>query len=309
MLLDDFYSTLKRWGLDTAYRLFYSGVAMNYVIKVIIVFLIFGFSAKAVDFRTHKLTEQVHVLFGQGGNIAIHIGDDGTYIVDDQFAKLSAQIKQQISALKPGSPEFVINTHFHGDHTGGNEAFSLAGSHVIAHDNVHKRLVKKHGKASAYLPRVSFDNTLTLHFNNEQAHIAHFAHAHTDGDAVVTFTKANIVHMGDLYFNLGGLPFVDVDSGGSVDGLLKALHHIVTALDDNSVVIPGHGAVSNKAELLQYIARVEQARTLILNAMTQAATQEEMVKFDPLSPLNLPYTSWLPKERVTQLFYRSLKKE
>lgn len=283
---------------------------MTKIVKVaVMVAFCWCYSAIAVEFRTHKLTEHVYVLFGQGGNIAIHVGDDGTYIIDDQFARLSTQIKKHISALKPGVPEFVINTHFHGDHTGGNEAFSLAGSHVIAHDNVHKRLVKKHGTASAYLPRVSFDQTLTLNFNNEQAHIAHFAHAHTDGDAVVTFTKANIVHMGDLYFNLGGLPFVDVDSGGSVDGLLRALRDIKAAINDKTVLIPGHGEVSNKGELVQYIVRIDKARTLMLKAMAQGATQQEVLRLDPLAELNLPYTNWLPRERVTQLFYRSLAKK
>lgn len=173
--------------------------------------------------KPQKLSEHIYVLFGQGGNIAASVGDDGVYIIDDQFAKLSPEIKATLSSLKPGSAEFVINTHHHGDHTGGNENFAKAGAHVIAHKNVHKRLEEKHGVNSDYLPVISFGEDLTLHFNNEHARIAHYANAHTDGDAVIFFTNDNIIHTGDIYFNSGSLPFVDVDSGGSVDGILKRL--------------------------------------------------------------------------------------
>ena len=191
-----------------------------------------------------KLSDSVYVLFGQGGNIAASVGEDGIYIIDDQFAKLSNDIKKTISDLKPGSAEFVINTHHHGDHTGGNENFAKAGAHVIAHDNVHKRLEEKHGANSDYLQRISFGHDLKLHFNNEHAHVVHYAHAHTDGDSVIFFNNDNIVHMGDIYFNFGSLPFVDVDSGGSVDGILAAVNDVIKQIDERTIVIPGHGPVS-----------------------------------------------------------------
>ncbi|WP_404342969.1 MBL fold metallo-hydrolase [Pseudoalteromonas mariniglutinosa] len=257
--------------------------------------------------KTQRLSEHIYILFGQGGNIAASVGDDGIYIIDDQFARLSEDIKKTISDLKPGSAEFVINTHHHGDHTGGNENFAKAGAHVIAHHNVHKRLVEKHGAGSDYLPRISFGNDLKLHFNNEHAHVVHYRNAHTDGDAVIFFNTDNIVHMGDIYFNLGSLPFVDVDSGGSVDGLLAAVDDVINKIDNNSQVIPGHGPLSNRSELIAYRELVHKAKRVMLKAMQNDASLEQVLKADPLAELQLVYANWLPKERVTTLFYRSLK--
>ena len=254
-----------------------------------------------------KLSDSVYVLFGQGGNIAASVGEDGIYIIDDQFAKLSDDIKKTISDLKPGSAEFVINTHHHGDHTGGNENFAKAGAHVIAHDNVHKRLEEKHGANSDYLPRISFGHDLKLHFNNEHAHVVHYAHAHTDGDSVIFFNNDNIVHMGDIYFNFGSLPFVDVDSGGSVDGILAAVNDVIKQIDERTIVIPGHGPVSDRSGLETYAKLVKKAKDLMLKAMQNNASLEQVLKADPLAALNLKYAGWLPKEKVTTLFYRSLK--
>jgi len=254
-----------------------------------------------------KLSDSVYVLFGQGGNIAASVGEDGIYIIDDQFAKLSNDIKKTISDLKPGSAEFVINTHHHGDHTGGNENFAKAGAHVIAHDNVHKRLEEKHGANSDYLPRISFGHDLKLHFNNEHAHVVHYAHAHTDGDSVIFFNNDNIVHMGDIYFNFGSLPFVDVDSGGSVDGILEAVNNVIKQIDERTIVIPGHGPVSDRSGLETYAKLVKKAKDLMLKAMQNNASLEQEIKADPLAELGLEYAGWLPKEKVTTLFYRSLK--
>ena len=254
-----------------------------------------------------KLSDSVYVLFGQGGNIAASVGEDGIYIIDDQFAKLSNDIKKTISDLKPGSAEFVINTHHHGDHTGGNENFAKAGAHVIAHDNVHKRLEEKHGANSDYLPRISFGHDLKLHFNNEHAHVVHYAHAHTDGDSVIFFNNDNIVHMGDIYFNFGSLPFVDVDSGGSVDGILAAVNDVIKQIDERTIVIPGHGPVSDRSGLETYAKLVKKAKDLMLKAMQNNASLEQEIKADPLAELGLEYAGWLPKEKVTTLFYRSLK--
>ncbi|AYM85265.1 MBL fold metallo-hydrolase [Pseudoalteromonas agarivorans] len=254
-----------------------------------------------------RLSDSVYVLFGQGGNIAASVGEDGIYIIDDQFAKLSNDIKKTISDLKPGSAEFVINTHHHGDHTGGNENFAKAGAHVIAHDNVHKRLEEKHGANSDYLPRISFGHDLKLHFNNEHAHVVHYAHAHTDGDSVIFFNNDNIVHMGDIYFNFGSLPFVDVDSGGSVDGILAAVNDVIKQIDKRTIVIPGHGPVSDRSGLETYAKLVKKAKDLMLKAMQNNASLEQVLKADPLAELGLEYAGWLPKEKVTTLFYRSLK--
>ncbi|MBS3797082.1 MBL fold metallo-hydrolase [Pseudoalteromonas sp. BDTF-M6] len=262
--------------------------------------------AADVEVTSQQLDKHIYVLFGRGGNIAAHVGADGTYIIDDQFAKLAPQIKAKLKELNPNAAEFVLNTHYHGDHTGGNEVFAQAGAHVIAHHNVHKRLEEKHGAGSEFLPRLSFGADLTLHFNGEHARLVHYAHAHTDGDAVVFFSDANVVHMGDIYFNTGGLPFVDVDGGGSVDGILAALESIGEQIDDNTQVIPGHGPVSDKAGLMRYQALVAKAKTLMLDAMEKEQTLDAVIAADPFAELNLKYADWLPKERVITLFYRSL---
>ncbi|MDN3476300.1 MULTISPECIES: MBL fold metallo-hydrolase [Pseudoalteromonas] len=282
---------------------------MKKILPALITGLLLSTTAQADDgpVTAQKLSDHVYVLFGQGGNIAASVGDDGIYIIDDQFAKLSDDIKKTISDLKPGSAEFVINTHHHGDHTGGNENFAKAGAHVIAHDNVHKRLEEQHGEGSDFLPRISFGHDLKLHFNNEHAHVVHYEHAHTDGDSVIFFSNDNIVHMGDIYFNFGSLPFVDVDSGGSVDGILAAVNDVVNQIDDNTKVIPGHGKVSDRSGLIAYGKLVQNAKDLMLKAMQNNASLEQVLKADPLAELNLEYAGWLPKEKVTTLFYRSLK--
>jgi glyoxylase-like metal-dependent hydrolase (beta-lactamase superfamily II) len=282
---------------------------MKKILPALITGLLLSSTAHADEspVTAEKLSDHVYVLFGQGGNIAASVGDDGIYIIDDQFAKLSDDIKKTISDLKPGSAEFVINTHHHGDHTGGNENFAKAGAHVIAHDNVHKRLEEKHGTNSDYLPRISFGHDLKLHFNNEHAHVVHYAHAHTDGDSVIFFNNDNIVHMGDIYFNFGSLPFVDVDSGGSVDGILAAVNDVIKQIDERTIVIPGHGPVSDRSGLVTYAKLVQKAKDLMLNAMQNNASLEQVLKADPLATLNLKYAGWLPKEKVTTLFYRSLK--
>lgn len=282
---------------------------MKKILPALITGLLLSTTAQADDgpVTAQKLSEHVYVLFGQGGNIAASVGDDGIYIIDDQFAKLSDDIKKTISDLKPGSAEFVINTHHHGDHTGGNENFAKAGAHVIAHDNVHKRLEEQHGEGSDFLPRISFGHDLKLHFNNEYAHVVHYEHAHTDGDSVIFFSNDNIVHMGDIYFNFGSLPFVDVDSGGSVDGILAAVNDVVNQIDGNTKVIPGHGKVSDRSGLIAYGKLVQNAKDVMLKAMQNNASLEQVLKADPLAELNLEYAGWLPKEKVTTLFYRSLK--
>ena len=282
---------------------------MKKILPALITGLLLSTAAQADEgpVTAQKLSEHVYVLFGQGGNIAASVGDDGIYIIDDQFAKLSDDIKKTISDLKPGSAEFVINTHHHGDHTGSNENFAKAGAHVIAHDNVHKRLEEQHGEGSDFLPRISFGHDLKLHFNNEHAHVVHYEHAHTDGDSVVFFSNDNIVHMGDIYFNFGSLPFVDVDSGGSVDGILAAVDDVVKQIDDNTKVIPGHGKVSDRSGLIAYGKLVQNAKDVMLKAMQNNASLEQVLKADPLAELGLEYAGWLPKEKVTTLFYRSLK--
>lgn len=254
-----------------------------------------------------SISKQLHVIYGQGGNIAVSHGRDGLYIIDDQFARLSNDIKQALGNIHTNRAEFVVSTHHHGDHTGGNENFANDGSHIIAHHNVHKRLTVKHGENSKFLPVISFGNDMTLHFNNEKAKMKHYPNAHTDGDSVIFFTKANVVHMGDIYFNLGGLPFIDVDNGGSVNGVINAVSDVLTRINHDTVIIPGHGQVTDKKELNIYLTLIKEAKKLMLAAMAGGKTQAQVVALKPLSCLRLTYSDWLSEERTTTLFFQSLK--
>lgn len=211
-----------------------------------------------VQVRPVQLTPGLHVLFGSGGNIAVSTGDDGTFIVDDQFAPLTPKIVAAIRTLTDKPVKFVLNTHWHFDHTGGNENFGKAGALIVAHDNVRKRMSTEQFMAAmnrreppspkAALPVVTFNDGVTFHINGDSVIVTHVAPAHTDGDAIVWFQKANAVHMGDV-FNNAGLPFIDLSSGGSVHGVIEAADKVYAMVGASTRIIPGHGQVTDRARL------------------------------------------------------------
>lgn len=211
-----------------------------------------------VTIKTTKLAEGVYMLEGAGGNIGVSVGDDGVLVIDDQFAPLTPKIQEAISKLSQKPIKLVVNTHWHGDHVGGNENMAAAGAVIIAHDNVRKRmsseqfieLMKRKVPASPpkALPVVTFTSDITLHFNGEDIHVMHVDPTHTDGDSIVVFSKAKVVHMGDCYMSIS-YPFADISSGGSFDGFVATSNKVVGMIDDSFKVIPGHGGLSNRAEL------------------------------------------------------------
>ena len=208
-----------------------------------------------VEIKVTKVAGTVYMLTGAGGNIGVSVGDDGIVIVDDQFAPLAPKIIEALNGITDKPIKFIINTHYHGDHTGGNEIFGRTGT-IIAHDNVRKRLesgTSARGNTTppapkVALPIVTFNDTATVHVNGEDIRAVHFPHGHTDGDAVIYFTQSNVVHMGDDFFN-GMFPFVDVDNGGSVRGMLATVDKVLSTMPDDAKVIPGHGPLSDKAGL------------------------------------------------------------
>ena len=204
--------------------------------------------------KTEKVAGNVYVLFGQGGNIGISAGKDGILIVDDQFERLAAQIKSALKELGSDKPRYVFNTHWHGDHTGGNPIFG-ADSIIVAHSNVRKRLMTPNSGgrefkplAAVGLPSITYDQGLSIHFNGEEIRAVHFPNGHTDGDTVLFFTGSNVVHLGDDFF-AGRFPFVDLDSGGTVEGLWRNVGELLKQIPSDAKLIPGHGAVSNVNDL------------------------------------------------------------
>src|SRR3954464_8675959 len=199
--------------------------------------------------ETVNVAPGIYMLTGRGGNIGVSVGADGAAIIDDKFADMSPNIRAAIALLSDTPVKFVINTHLHGDHTGGNEAFGKAGAVIIAQENVRRRLSveqvnpstgqKAPARPREALPVVTFENTATLHFNDDDLEFTHLPNAHTETDIVVRFRKANVLHMGDCF--TGGFPFIDGSNGGTLDGFIKAHEAVLPTIDDNTRIIRGHG--------------------------------------------------------------------
>lgn len=238
-----------------------------------------------VTIQTQPVAGNVSMLIGAGGNIGVSAGADGILIIDDQFAPLAGRIKDALAVLGSDSPKFVLNTHFHGDHTGSNAQFGV-DSLIIAHENVRKRLQAGNAAASA-LPVVTFDDDVTLHFNGEEITLIHMPAGHTDTDSVVMFADSNVIHMGDHFFN-GGFPFVDLASGGTVQGLINNVEKALSWISDDTSIIPGHGPLATKSDLMAYYGVVKDTSVAIRVMKSQRMSKEEIVAagLDPM------YESW-----------------
>ncbi len=245
-----------------------------------------------VQIRTTELAENVYMLAGAGGNIGVSVGADGVFIIDDQFAPLSEKITNAIAALSDKPVSYVVNTHWHGDHTGGNENFGASGAVIVAHENVRERMSTKQfikaflrevpASANDALPVVTFSDNATFYFNGLQIQVIHIPTAHTDGDSIVMFTEANVLHMGDTFFN-GFFPFIDQSSGGTLDGVIRAAETSLSMIDDDTVVIPGHGPVSGKADLEAYLSMLVEVKAIMMPLASQP--REEVISANPLAEL------------------------
>ncbi len=213
-----------------------------------------------VEIKAEQLAPGVAVLFGAGGNIGVSYGPDGTVLIDDQFAPLTVKIQRAVSDLGATPVKYLINTHWHGDHSGGNENFGKAGAMIMAHDNVRVRMSSEQKRGERVtppspqiaLPVVTYDGGLTLHLNGEEVRAIHVEPAHTDGDSIIYWSKSNVIHMGDTFFNKVTFPFIDLNSGGNAKGVVKAADVALALANDDTKIIPGHGPVATKADLQAY---------------------------------------------------------
>ena len=244
--------------------------------------------------ETRAVRGQVSYLVGAGGNVGVMVGKDGVLLVDDKFARHAASIEAAIKALGGGAPAWLVNTHWHGDHTGGNAHFGATAT-IFAQTNVRLRLLgdpKKIGgrvaeevPAPASLPVVTYEDELVLHVNGEDVRIMHFGPGHTDGDSVVFFPTSNVVHMGDLFFNIG-YPFIDLGSGGDVEGVIKGCKRVIELVPADAAVIPGHGDATDIAGLKAYVAMLEECLARVRKAHAEGKTAEQMVGAGLLADFN-----------------------
>ena len=214
-----------------------------------------------VQIKAQHVGGSVHMLEGAGGNIGVSVGPDGTLIIDDQFAPLADKIIAALDGLGGDRPKLVLNTHFHGDHTGSNPTFGKTGT-IIAHDNVRVRLLNTEDFPRSGLPLVTYDDDVSVHFNDEQIQLIHMPNGHTDGDTVVWFKNANVIHMGDEFFN-GVFPFIDVQSGGSVDGYIRNVEKAIGLIPADIKIIPGHGPLATVAELAAALQAIKSTSSTI----------------------------------------------
>jgi glyoxylase-like metal-dependent hydrolase (beta-lactamase superfamily II) len=243
-----------------------------------------------VEIKAEKVTEGVYMLTGRGGNIGLSVGKSGSFLVDDQYAPLTDKILAVVKSVSPEPVRFLVNTHWHGDHTGGNENMGKAGVFIVAHENVRQRMSKENFNAvfksttppspEGALPVVTFGEALTFHWNGDEIRVYHVPPAHTDGDSIVHFVKADVVHMGDLFFN-GGYPFIDTSSGGKVDGVIAAADRVLGAISEKTRVIPGHGPLATKADLLAYRDVVKAVRDRVAKLKAEGKTKEAAVAAKP----------------------------
>jgi glyoxylase-like metal-dependent hydrolase (beta-lactamase superfamily II) len=263
--------------------------------------------AQAVEFKLERAADQVYMLRGQGGNIGVCVGDDGVFAIDDQFAPLTPRILEEIEKLSEKPVRFVVNTHWHGDHTGGNENLGKAGAIIVAHANVRKRMSEKQFMEAfnrtvepapkGALPVVTFDQSITFHWNDETIEVVHVEPAHTDGDSFVHFRSANVLHAGDVFFN-GMYPFIDTSTGGNLEGVIRAVERILERSDAKTRIIPGHGPLASRADLERYQAMLTTARDRIEPLLRAGRSRDEVIAAKPTADLDADWGGGFMKPDV-----------
>jgi len=270
-----------------------------------------------VQIKVSKVAGNIYMLEGAGGNIGASVGEDGIVVVDDQYAPLADRIQAALKGITDKPVRFIINTHYHGDHTGGNEFFQKQAP-IIAHDNVRKRLeqggaagnggslhMEQKPQPKGALPIITFDHDVTVHLNGEDIRALHFPAGHTDGDSVIYFPKSNVVHMGDDFVTYG-FPFIDVDSGGSIDGMISGVENAIVQLPADVKIIPGHGPVSNLNDVRAYVKMLKETRAAVQDALDKKITLEQMKEKKVLDPWKKYAGDFISEDAFLETLYNSL---
>lgn len=271
---------------------------------------------EAVQYEAIPINDHLTMLVGRGGNVAISAGDGGVYLIDDQFPNIADQLLAQVRKISDQPIRFVINTHYHGDHTGGNEALGGQGAIIIAHDNIRQRMSAEQfnqfmnsstpAATPAALPVITFNDSVTLHLNGEATRIYHVPRAHTDGDSIVYFTGSNVIHMGDNYFN-GLYPFIDLDGGGTVQGMIAAIDRALELANDETRIIPGHGPLATLAELKSHRVMLQNATDAVQALVVQGKSLEETIAARPTAQWDDPLGKvWITPAQFVTFIYNSL---
>ena len=260
----------------------------------------FGWDLEGAEIETQKVAEGLYVLFGVGGNIAVSIGKDGVLIVDDQLPQVIDKIEAAIAKVGGEGVDYAVNTHWHFDHAEGNNVLGPNGTTIIAHSNARAGMAKgglvnmvvaqynQQPYPAKALPVITYDEGMQIHFNGSQIDLKNFSPAHTTGDTVVIFKEQNAVHLGDV-FNNAGYPFIDVDSGGSIDGMIQFCEETLQLTTMDTIVIPGHGPVTDVATLRRYVSMLQSVRTRVTDLIDAGKTMEQVIEAKPTADFDEVY--------------------
>lgn len=267
----------------------------------------------AESFDSTEVVPGIYMLVGSdgkfgGGNISLLVGDEQVVLIDDAMVPTAQPVLDAVKQVAGRGPDFVINTHVHGDHVGGNALLQDDGSYVVAHDNIRKRLLAKSDDAGGDggLPIITFSESVTFHVNGHEAYVFHVHHAHTDGDGVIHFRDDNVIHAGDIMFHKL-FPYIDLDNGGSVDGFIEAQKQLIAMADDDTIIIPGHGPLASKADLEQDLAVLIDSKKRVKALVDTGKSQEQVLAENPLADYHDQYNwSFITTEKMTSTLYRAL---
>lgn len=275
-------------------------------------------TAQEVSYKSTSLAPGLYMLEGvggfAGGNLGLLTGEDGTFLIDDGMPPLTDKLLAALGEITDDPVDFLVNTHVHGDHTGNNAVFAKADATIVAHDNLRQRMIEdgmrtptgREPAPEEALPILTFSDQMTLHLNDRTAHVFHVAAAHTDGDAIIHFREDDVIHMGDVMFNRI-FPFIDIDSGGTVDGFIAAQKKVLAMMGDDTRLIPGHGPLARKADLQASIDMLEDGRAKVAALVAAGKSDDEIVAENPLADYEEWSWAFITTERMIRTLARGAR--